>query len=113
MLSTHQVLSVWVFCLHVCAPGINLVPQRLEGGIRSPGTGATGLCELPCGFSGLFVLFLVREEVYNIFSVSLSCILWPQPDPPASTQTLGSHVYVTPVVEAGVISFLIKKCSTC
>lgn len=33
--------------MHVCIPCVYRYPQRLEEGIRFPGTGVAGVCESP------------------------------------------------------------------
>lgn len=46
---TVFILCVQVFCLHMCAPPVCLVPRRPEEGTQSLGSRVTGACEAPAG----------------------------------------------------------------
>lgn len=49
-LNIYFSLCVWVFCLSACMlPQVYRVPAEVREGLKSPETGVTEDCELPCG----------------------------------------------------------------
>lgn len=50
--SIRFLMCMAIFHMYLCALLMSLVPTGPGDGIRSPGTGATGSCELLCGCWG-------------------------------------------------------------
>lgn len=94
----YFILHVWVFCLHGCLCVICvLLPTGVKKGVRSPRTGATDGCKLPCECLELNLCPLKSSWALNHWVTSSTPIKTKNKNPSWVCVCVGGHIPLIPV----------------